>query len=63
VIRQRRYNLDTKNPNAPDDDYRDPDELLAEYLSAAAKVHETRESLKVQLTSALESALLAEERA
>lgn len=60
VIRRRGYNLDIKNPNAEAESHRDPDELLAEYKAVLAEVEETREALKRELASALESVLLAE---
>jgi type I restriction enzyme M protein len=56
-IRRRGYNLDMKNPNAADEDHRDPDELLAEYREAMAEVEVTREALKGALGAALESAI------
>jgi type I restriction enzyme M protein len=61
-IRRRGYNLDVKNPNAADEDHRDPDELLAEYRQILAEVEETREALKAELAGALESVLVAEVR-
>lgn len=62
-IRRRGYNLDIKNPNTVEDDYRDPDELLAEYREVLAEVEETRDALKAALADALESALLSDVRA
>ncbi len=59
-IRKRGCNLDIKNPNAADEDHRDPDELLAEYRELLAEVEETRDTLKAELAGALESVLLAE---
>lgn len=47
------YNLDLKNPNSPDAGPGDPDELLKEYKRLQAKVEETREKLKRELTTAL----------
>jgi type I restriction enzyme M protein len=47
------YNLDIKNPNAPDDGPGDPDELLAEYKQLHTEVVRVREQLKNELMSAL----------
>ena len=59
-IRRRGYNLDIKNPNAADEEHRDPEELLGEYRKAMAEVEETREALKAALGAALEPTLAAE---
>ena len=48
------YNLDIKNPNAPDDTPGDPDELLAQYTKLLAETQEARDVLKHELTQALE---------
>lgn len=54
-IRRQTYNLDIKNPNAPDDVHRDPDELLTEYMQTIADVQKTRDALTTQLAAALEA--------
>jgi len=48
------YNLNIKNPNAPDDKPRDPDELLAEYTKLLAETQAARDALKNELAKALE---------
>ncbi len=48
------YNLDIKNPNAPDDKPGDPDELLAEYTKLLAETQTARDALKNELAQALE---------
>jgi len=48
------YNLDIKNPNTPDEDHGDPDELLAEYLKLQKETAAARDALKAQLSDALE---------
>ena len=48
------YNLDIKNPNAPDDKLGDPDELLAEYNKLLASTQVARDALKNELGQALE---------
>jgi type I restriction enzyme M protein len=48
------YNLDIKNPNAPDDTPGDPDELLAEYAKLLAETEAARDALKNELAQALE---------
>nr|WP_240978638.1 class I SAM-dependent DNA methyltransferase [Longimicrobium terrae] len=53
-IRRRNYNLDIKNPNAAVEEYRDPEELLAEYRQILGEVQEAREALKRELATALE---------
>ena len=47
------YNLDIKNPNAPEFSHDDPDELLKEYLSAQQAAAEIRDRLKAELAKAL----------
>lgn len=53
TIRTRGYNLDIKNPRAPDDGPGAPAELLAEYEEAEKQVTSLRETLKAQLAKAL----------
>lgn len=47
------FNLDISNPNAPEESFRDPDELLAEYRKLDERVAATRNDLKAALTEAL----------
>ncbi len=47
------FNLDDKNPNAPDDDHGDPEELLTAYHKLLAGLAETRNALKHELMSSL----------
>jgi len=48
------YNLDIKNPNTPQEDHGDPDELLADYLNLLNEIAAARDALKAQLADALE---------
>jgi type I restriction enzyme M protein len=48
------YNLDMKNPNAPEDTHEDPLVLLEQYRAAAAAADEARHALKASLMAALE---------
>jgi type I restriction enzyme M protein len=48
------YNLDIKNPNTPQEDHGDPDELLAAYLELLNETAAARDTLKTQLADALE---------
>jgi type I restriction enzyme M protein len=50
----RGYNLDIKNPNAPNDSYGDPDKLLKKYHEILAQIEKTRETLKKELSASLE---------
>jgi type I restriction enzyme M protein len=47
------YNLDIRNPNAPDEESYDPDILLEKYKNLLADIEETQEQLKSDLGSAL----------
>jgi type I restriction enzyme M protein len=47
------YNLDIRNPNAPEEEIHDPDELLEEYKTLLADIEETQEQLKSELSAAL----------
>ena len=49
------FNLDIKNPNAPEDTIGDPDELLESYKRLVQDVAETRDALKKELGEALMS--------
>ena len=52
-IKARGYNLDIKNPNAPELTHEDPDVLLAKYVEAKAAAAEIREQLRKALSEAL----------
>lgn len=52
------YNLDISNPNAPEETYRDPDKLLAEYRQLDTQVADTRAALKKALSDALSKTVL-----
>jgi type I restriction enzyme M protein len=52
-IRAQNYNLDQKNPNTPEDDLGDPDELLAKYQKLQAQVERTQNELLNELKAAL----------
>ena len=52
-IAERGYNLDIKNPNAPDDGPGDPDALLARYQTMSAEAAEIRNQLQAALADAL----------
>ncbi|MCK9325631.1 MAG: hypothetical protein M0P69_09050 [Bacteroidales bacterium] len=45
--------LDIKNPNVPEEQNDDPEELLAQYHAVSAILEETRESLKQELARSL----------
>ncbi len=53
-IRNNGFNLDIKNPNAPDDGPGDPDVLLAKYRRLSEEAASIRERLKASLAEALE---------
>ena len=52
-IRERGYNLDIANPNAPEVSHEDPDDLLGRFEKETAAVADLREELKQMLGSAL----------
>ena len=52
-IKARGYNLDIKNPRAPEQGPGDPDELLAHYRMAVAEAAEIRDQLRGELSAAL----------
>ena len=52
-IRERGFNLDIANPNAPQDTHEDPDMLLARYDQERAAAAALREELKHALAAAL----------
>jgi type I restriction enzyme M protein len=47
------FNLDIKNPNTPDAEHGDPEELLAAYHKLLAELSETRNTLKNELMASL----------
>ena len=55
-IKANGYNLDIKNPNAPDDGPGDPDVLLKEFKALRGEVAQVQEKLKNELSKALEGA-------
>ena len=52
-IAERGYNLDIKNPNAPDDGPGDPDVLLAKYREVSEEAAAIRDRLKAALAESL----------
>ncbi|MCB9779848.1 MAG: SAM-dependent DNA methyltransferase [Alphaproteobacteria bacterium] len=52
-IRERGYNLDISNPNAPEDTHEDPDVLLGRYEKEKAAAAALREELRRVLATAL----------
>ena len=52
-VKARGYNLDIKNPHTPEDNYGNPEELLATLNAAEANVVELRNQLKAILAEAL----------
>ncbi len=55
------YNLDMKNPNAPEEESHDPDVLLEKYKSLLGQIEETENQLKSELAVALAHHFVAEE--
>jgi type I restriction enzyme M protein len=47
------YNLDIKNPNAPEAEVHDPDQLLIQYKQLLLDIEETQSLLKDELATAL----------
>ncbi len=47
------YNLDVKNPNAPEEEAHDPDKLLAKYKKLLAEIAATETRLKDEFSAAL----------
>ena len=47
------YNLDLKNPNAPEEESHDPDVLLDKYKALLGQIDETENRLKSELAAAL----------
>ncbi|MEX2443585.1 MAG: class I SAM-dependent DNA methyltransferase [Alkalispirochaeta sp.] len=56
TIRERAYNLDIKNPHAPEAQQHDPEELYQEYHAAVAETERIATSLRDQLASYLSGA-------
>src|SRR5215213_8951974 len=54
-IAANNFNLDIKNPNAPDEDHGDFEELLAEHELVTRGLAETRDTLKNELMKALQA--------
>lgn len=52
-IKDNNYNLDIKNPNAPEDNHEDPVVLLEKYMQLISEVQNARENLKNELMSSL----------
>jgi type I restriction enzyme M protein len=55
IIAANNFNLDIKNPNAPDEDHGDFDELLAAHNQMMLDLAETRDTLKSELMKALQA--------
>jgi len=55
------YNLDLKNPNAPEEESHDPDVLLEKYKALLDQIEETENLLKSELAAALAHHFVAEE--
>jgi len=53
-IKARNYNLDIKNPHAPEAELQDPDKLLEEYHAQVKELQKTRDALKQELIQSLE---------
>ncbi|MEB6028353.1 hypothetical protein [Klebsiella quasipneumoniae] len=47
------FNLDLKNPNTPEKESFDPDELLTKYKKLLGEIEETENQLKSELAAAL----------
>lgn len=55
------YNLDIKNPNAPEEESHDPDLLLEKYKALLGEIEETENHLKSELAAALAHHFTAEQ--
>jgi len=53
-IKERDYNLDIKNPNAPEDEIGDPIALLSEFNTLQSSIGKLRDQLKTELSSCFE---------
>ncbi len=57
------YNLDLKNPNAPEEESHDPDALLAKYQKLIGEIEQTQNQLRDELAAALAHHFESEESA
>ena len=57
------YNLDLKNPNAPEEESHDPDVLLAKYQKLLGEIEQTQNQLRDELAAALAHHFESEESA
>ncbi len=55
------YNLDLKNPNAPEEETHDPDVLLDKYKTLLGQIEETENRLKSELAAALAHHFVSED--
>lgn len=55
------FNLDFKNPNAPEEEIHDPDLLLEKYKKLLGEIEETENQLKSELTAVLTHRFVGEE--
>jgi type I restriction enzyme M protein len=55
------YNLDLKNPNAPEEESHDPDVLLQKYKTLLGEIEETENQLRSELAAALAHHFAAED--
>lgn len=55
------YNLDLKNPNAPEEESHDPDVLLDKYKTLLGQIEETENRLKSELAAALAHHVVGED--
>jgi type I restriction enzyme M protein len=55
------YNLDLKNPNAPEEESHDPDVLLIKYNTLLGQIEETENRLKSELAAALAHHFVSED--
>jgi len=55
------YNLDLKNPNAPEDESHDPDKLLVKFNTLLGQIEETENRLKSELAAALAHHFVSED--
>ncbi|MCP5426032.1 MAG: N-6 DNA methylase [Gammaproteobacteria bacterium] len=55
------YNLDLKNPNAPEEESHEPDMLLEKYKTLLGQIEETENRLKGELAAALAHHFVADE--
>lgn len=55
------FDLDIKNPNAPEEETHDPDELLEKYKKLLGEIEETENQLKSELAGALAHHFVAED--